>query len=70
MREHGLFAIMNPVLTFRGKVPKRPKGADSKSARRREACVGSNPTLSVLKHNSEQEVFCIMQEAFFVVIFF
>lgn len=48
LREHGLFVIINPVLTFRGKVPKRPKGADSKSARRREACVGSNPTLSVL----------------------
>lgn len=29
-----------------GEVPKRPKGVDSKSTRRRKACVGSNPTLS------------------------
>lgn len=31
-----------------GKVPKWPKGADSKSARRRKPCVGSNPTLSAI----------------------
>ena len=31
-----------------GEVPKRPKGADSKSARRVTACVGSNPTLSAI----------------------
>ena len=29
-----------------GEVPKRLKGADSKSARRRKVCVGSNPTLA------------------------
>ena len=29
-----------------GDVPKRLKGADSKSARRRKACGGSNPSIS------------------------
>ncbi len=33
---------------FHGEVPKWSKGADSKSARRREACVGSNPTFSAI----------------------
>ena len=35
-------------VVFHGKVPKRPKGVDSKSTRRRKACVGSNPTLSAI----------------------
>ena len=32
-----------------GDVPKRLKGADSKSARRRKACGGSNPSISAIK---------------------
>ena len=32
-----------------GDVPKWLKGADSKSARRRKACGGSNPSISAIK---------------------
>ena len=39
-------AIIAPLY---GDVPKRLKGADSKSARRRKVCGGSNPSISATK---------------------
>ena len=35
-----------------GDVPKWLKGADSKSARRRKACGGSNPSISAKEQNT------------------
>ena len=43
--------IMNQTC---GDVPKWLKGADSKSARRRKACGGSNPSISAKKPQPEQ----------------
>ena len=45
--DFSLFACYN-IETF-GDVPKRLKGADSKSARRRKTCGGSNPSISARK---------------------
>ena len=41
------FCILNYF--FYGDVPKRLKGSDSKSDRRRKACGGSNPSISAVK---------------------
>ncbi len=41
-----------------GDVPKWLKGADSKSARRRKACGGSNPSISAkIKNHPDRVVF-------------
>ena len=52
----------------RGKVPKWSKGADSKSVRRRKACVGSTPTLSAIILNNQINLFTLGVEVFFVHI--
>ena len=38
-------------MSTNGDVPKWLKGADSKSARRRKACGGSNPSISAMYEN-------------------
>lgn len=45
-----------------GEVPKRPKGADSKSARRVKPCVGSNPTFSAINKQLNDSI----TESFFL----
>ncbi len=46
-------------LVFHGDVPKWLKGADSKSARRRKACGGSNPSISANKKTTRWGGFLI-----------
>ena len=50
--------IMCP-LRIVGDVPKWLKGADSKSARRRKACGGSNPSISANKKTTQKGGFLI-----------
>ena len=45
-----------------GDVPKWLKGADSKSARRRKACGGSNPSISANKEPPEKGGFLFRKE--------
>ena len=53
-----IFPFVLAIINFaHGDVPKWLKGADSKSARRRKACGGSNPSISAKKKTTHRVVF-------------
>ena len=55
-----IFSRSADIMTeLNGDVPKWLKGADSKSARRRKACGGSNPSISANKKTTSQGGFLI-----------
>ena len=47
-----IFESGTAIIPGHGDVPKWLKGADSKSARRRKACGGSNPSISARKETT------------------
>ncbi len=57
--------LYDTIIFTCGEVPKRPKGADSKSARRVKPCVGSNPTFSAIILNIQR---FLQRNRFFVSI--